>query len=1532
MKRFFLIIISTILVFSGSLLSQESSYKEFSGSLQGVKNGGVYVGSSINISNTDKTYLKSLFLRERNTSANIYFKLDLGEDYVKQSANWNFKAEVTFNYNAGNGNISKSLTIDQSTPEVLKIENVLPLYGVYPPSASPLINLNITSVTIDDGATISSPLSGFIKNYLDSNLRLSIKFARAYDLDVRLQSGIMSNGPIISPVVVSNRLATFNWQANTVDAYPNYELQILKLENTDASHQNVDNELLTAVDWSHALKIETQSPLTSFAMNVAEGSGFYTWRVRPIGTYYVGGYANSENYGLWSYGYNTGDTAKLNSTTLSSFPYVFYFKDPDEKINWIYSRIFTEGDYYDKSNPTGIKSNEGMTYADGLLRTRQSQSYNSSDNTNNVSQIVLDYSGRPVLNTLPVPVNGGLTGYKKKFARTPLDSLYRAEYFDADVNYYDPTNVNDNGSSAFKYYSDSTTIPSGVNNSHVADAEGYAFKRTIISNDGLGRVREESGFGKRHSIGSQTLGRGRTKRINYSTPSDDELIRIFGDEAPLSESVIKTYTTDENNVVSIAYTSKEGKTIATALFSEITDNLSELSNSAESLTIRNSIIDHTSTNGKIMGSKTIYLPNDTTEITLSYINDQMPNPGSGCMTGECNLKLRFYIIDLENDNTFISDADSQAGFTDFDSSPQLTFPTDWRFVNKDPFASPLILYPSGSAKDKLKLPRGSYTFVKELSSSNSAGYADSISKAAIEKTKPVIDAIVEKMKNVNSPEAYTRFMNFMDTLKIKMNIFYAGGGITTNDLLVYLRIDSLVPNNYVFPDSSEFKVGSIQTSADDPLKNNVQISTSCCGPMNVPIPKLDICIPCTGHPGSKYQAEVPISQMKTENNQVSADSILPYGISDFRNHSQWFTLNDSLKREAIYDIVDREYIEILKDKMTEEGFPFSDLWKLAPGFSFNSLNFMISNMLISQYYTGRAVRHNGNWYRINPSPDGNYVIDSLISSLNIDFNYDCKSIYYNWLESIVMINSFEVGPADNVVNSFNDYDGQNSAQDNADDDDNWEDMSKRKKKKMKKKLGKELEDFSNSPDGQVTPARKEAISSFIGNFIELSGSQYAAIIDGDSLPGYITSTDKIYPDEYIKPYSFLGTISGAGMGFDFPFTTGVAPYAHTELNTPFLFEINNNQLNLIIDICNGNGYPQLYYPHILKPEWGFKYFVYNKFTNQSKDDFINDTSTIVPHQIIVDVHRHYNEPYSYLPAAVTTTLSPDSLCNFTPMTQYSVSTTGYNFKYHHQNWNMNERNDFYNTIKMAPRCYKGKGIPKDSSFYQTIGNAVQVPTCPTKTELVSEARADLNARINACENLEHMIKTALVNEFESSCYTIVSCKTAPAAGVVSEKEIDFMVSKIINYAKNQISAIKSKFLLLDTTLNIPACSTPDSTQKTYGDSLCSLPSCYQVNCYEIILMDNNTLGTSKSSKLGARYYTDCDEKILAMFSSGDFLPYIPPLLGCNKQPKQWQDSSCGDGSTPCGTNHPVNTYSEKTTCSPSDYKKYSQTYKITASN
>ncbi len=412
-----------------------------------------------------------------------------------------------------------------------------------------------------------------IPPYPEANNYLKLSIADEFEYGIKIENtptnydDVAING---APTLYDNSKAiSFNWTAT--EPYPNYEFQLLRLYNTSSDNVTNEKNISAIVDWSQAMKLELESSNTNLVLTMGEGTGYYAWRVRPIGTL-DGGYANNENWGKWNDVAFIKDSPPALDITENSVPSgVFYYNDVDENINYIYSRVITEGN----------KISENITYATVLNQVRQKQVFNQTDNKTIAQQIILDRNGRPAIQTLPAPVNPSkeidrLSGYIDKLTKPKvlapksptvfdLNDIYNSKNFDLDHNSYNPDMMT--GKIA-DYYSDNLyQIDKTVPNS-----EDYPFSRTIYANDNTGNVIEVSGVGKTHMISNIDNTMGKTTKTSYETASDQELVKLFGDEAPAPNTVQKITTTDPNNISTTNYVTAEGKTIATSITYNDLDN------------------------------------------------------------------------------------------------------------------------------------------------------------------------------------------------------------------------------------------------------------------------------------------------------------------------------------------------------------------------------------------------------------------------------------------------------------------------------------------------------------------------------------------------------------------------------------------------------------------------------------------------------------------------------------------------------------------------------------------------------------------------------------------------------------------------------------------------------------------------------------------------------------------------------------------------------------------------------------------------
>ncbi len=633
--------------------------------------------------------------------------LDLGDEFFFGGEN--FELSVTFNLTALDEGSAVAPLVFQSSPYTLAINEGQP-------EAYVIVDFDGFKETVDgnervrfDEVVLEVISTSSTNSLLDSYaaMRIGYEVDLGYDVN-QLQSSITGIN-VSSP----DKTVTFSWNDDIHVSH--YQLQLLRLHNVSPSKVE-ENNIIANIDWRKALTIDIDliDPMQKeYTHRLAGGTGFYAARIRPVGGYLPGGSGNAGNWGEWS-SYLMGLRREL--TEAGTNLQYFYFEDNEDNTNWIYSRVYTED--------TRVKEN--ISYADGLLKVKQEQTYLPSKNITLIQQTVYDQIGRPAITSIPVPVPNKQSTYRKEFMKAAgTDEIFQAKHFDTDAKLRNPDLV-DEGTD-FAYYKDNV-------DKSIPNAEGFGYTRTIYYNDGSNRVREQSGVGKTHSVDA-TEG-GRTTKYLYATPAEEELIAIFGDEAPAGESVLKTVTIDPNNTTSVTYTSKEGNVIATSLvFSDADNNLIPLDNLPGSTSYNDKITVNLKKEGGFVSSKRLALAVPT-DVNVGY-SIRCPQLSSLCVETEidCNFRLDLILHTLSEQGEIVS---SQAIYEDFDLnsvSCQLIDGDDYKVV------PPVIL----SA-----VPPGSYLVEKTLKPTNVEA-AQSQNRETIENgVYPITDLIANWLESITT--------------------------------------------------------------------------------------------------------------------------------------------------------------------------------------------------------------------------------------------------------------------------------------------------------------------------------------------------------------------------------------------------------------------------------------------------------------------------------------------------------------------------------------------------------------------------------------------------------------------------------------------------------------------------------------------------------------------------------------------------------------------------------------------------------------
>ena len=214
----------------------------------------------------------------------------------------------------------------------------------------------------------------------------------------------------------------------------------------------------------------------------------------------------------------------------------------------------------------------GVTYMDGVLKSRQSQAKLNSQDKIIVGSTIYDHYGRPAIGVMSAPVSQSTLGYVDNLNMHTDGTAYGKEHFDLDAEtvcgefVVAPPMSSTLSAGSAHYYSDDNPDKEGAN-AYLPDAEGYPFVQVHYADDPTGRVKRAGGVGPDHQIGSTTIdGSDHAAHYTeyfYTTPDDDEVYELFGNNGLSHENYTKIITKDVHGQLSVAIIDPMGRTIAT---------------------------------------------------------------------------------------------------------------------------------------------------------------------------------------------------------------------------------------------------------------------------------------------------------------------------------------------------------------------------------------------------------------------------------------------------------------------------------------------------------------------------------------------------------------------------------------------------------------------------------------------------------------------------------------------------------------------------------------------------------------------------------------------------------------------------------------------------------------------------------------------------------------------------------------------------------------------------------------------------------
>ena len=469
----------------------------------------------------------------------------------------------------------------------------------------------------------------------------------------------ISQGCVEAELIPQNKLAV-SW--NYTAGAESYDLEWLFIDCPDTIQSITSCEL--KFDFRNATSISTTSQ--HYDIPMAYPRGLLLYRVRSVGVDIDNNYARLE--GNWSISLLTGKVKQAPSQ------YVFRFCGLEPGRNWQYNATYAEEG----------KRKEAITYFDGTMRPRQEVTLLNTDSIALVGETIYDGNGRPAVKTLPAPTNSiGMRFYSTGGGM--FNGNFCRQNFDTDAKISNPDAMTSGGSAT--YYSSANPYMNVTNpnyddySRYTPDAEGYAYTRTRYTNDGTDRVKSQTLPGLVFKTGS-----GHEMKYYYGTPgSQQEIDRLFGNEAGFVNHYKKNVVADQNGQSTVTYLDEEGRTIATCLAGSTPANLISLDKKPAAVTITSDLLDNNmiTSSGKMSSTHTL-LPVASTRYDFHYSLGSATYCHPFCIPcTDCRYRLNIVINDEENNRIF------------------------WKKQN-------ILMNPGQNFDTSIYLSPGSYTLVKTL--------------------------------------------------------------------------------------------------------------------------------------------------------------------------------------------------------------------------------------------------------------------------------------------------------------------------------------------------------------------------------------------------------------------------------------------------------------------------------------------------------------------------------------------------------------------------------------------------------------------------------------------------------------------------------------------------------------------------------------------------------------------------------------------------------------------------------------------------
>ena len=395
---------------------------------------------------------------------------------------------------------------------------------------------------------------------------------------------------------------------------------------------NVQQAPNTTLVFAQSTTAETYN--NYYVVDLVYPAGTVYFRVRAVGRYIDGAVNGNYTYRK----YSTWSEAKQTPVGFEA------------NYNWQFTRSFAEDG----------KHKAVINYFDDGLKSRQTLTTLSSEETTIIAEQLYDAESRPTLSILPVPVSHATQEDNPLQFGSDSDLAGRLLYHPSgnQVNYgrsnFDKSVGLSNRKAdplpsahiASAYYSSQNPfLGTDQHIGSIPDAEGYPMAQVEYLDDGTGRVKRQSGVGDFYQIGTD-----RATEYFYANPTNTELRRMFGSNVGAAKHYRKNVVRDANGQLTTSYIDQAGQTIGTAMIGAIPENVQPLADSTKTYTeslMGSNVIDSLARTSIVQHQ--LFSDQDSNVHTFTYDLEKgvILSDGSSDFCTDCTYKVLFKIIDRD---------------------------------------------------------------------------------------------------------------------------------------------------------------------------------------------------------------------------------------------------------------------------------------------------------------------------------------------------------------------------------------------------------------------------------------------------------------------------------------------------------------------------------------------------------------------------------------------------------------------------------------------------------------------------------------------------------------------------------------------------------------------------------------------------------------------------------------------------------------------------------------------------------------------